>query len=99
MTCFLPFIVMSWSNIGNGIIEQTKEEHEEKIIGMLKRMGLRATVKIAQNAITFFSSLIFLATPVFIFVKYLAFTNVQYLFFLTYMWTVAVEFFMLEIIL
>ena len=77
----------------------TNEEHEEKILWILKRIGMREVVEICQSGVIFLASLLILVTPLVIWMKFSIFVNVGLPLMFLYVWAIATQMYLIDIIL
>ena len=99
VSMFVPLILYLWANIGLRLYDLTKEDHEEKIQWILKRLGMREGVNIMLKSMIYMISMLFIGTPVLLYFNFTLFTNVNTPFFLIYMWIVASQFLMIDFVL
>ena len=94
-----PLFLIVWANMGSNIIALANEDHEEKILWILKRIGMRDSVYICQKAMLYFGSCVFFLVPMMILFKYIALTNVDLVIVILYSLVIAAQMFLIEIIL
>jgi hypothetical protein len=96
---FFPLIILLFANIGNNIVSLTKEDHEAKIMVILKQIGIAPSVHICQDAILFLISVLIILSPILVYFWMHIFYDTGLVLIFTFTWMVTAQLFMIEIIL
>ena len=60
----LPLLMLMWANLGSVIADAAKEENEEKLENILKRIGYRPIVEVYRSFIVMGICILTIYTPV-----------------------------------
>ena len=63
LVAFFPIAALLWANIGNAISEAAKEDNEDKLENILKRIGYRPVVEVYRSFIVMAISMVVFFTP------------------------------------
>ena len=74
LTGLLPVIALLWANLGVEIADAAKEDNEEKLENILKRIGYRPIVEVYRSFIVMMISMMIVFTPVALIVLILIFS-------------------------
>ena len=64
LTSLLPIVALLWANLGGVIADAAKEDNEEKLENILKRIGYRPIVEVYRSFIVMIISMLIVFTPV-----------------------------------
>ena len=78
MILFLPLMLYFISRTGSNIVDLAKEEHEDKIIWILKRIGMRETVEIFQIVLLYLISFAFFGTLAVLLIYFTSVNNIDF---------------------
>jgi hypothetical protein len=60
----LPFVIIIWANLGSVVADAAKEENEDKLENILKRIGYKPVVEVYRSFIVLVVFTILVFTPV-----------------------------------
>ena len=60
----LPFVIILWANLGSVVADAAKEENEDKLENILKRIGYRPVVEVYRSFIVMAIFTLLVFTPV-----------------------------------
>ena len=64
LTSLLPIVALLWANLGGVIADAAKEDNEEKLENILKRIGYRPIVEVYRSFTVMMISMLIVFTPV-----------------------------------
>ena len=92
-------ILWAFANLGSQIIDLVKEEHEDKILVILKQIGIRPGVKVCESAIMYFGSLTIFLIPLLVYFQKAWFVDTSFMLLLIEVLLICIQMLFIEIIL
>ena len=91
-----PLVLLFWANLGNQIADQAKEDNEEKLENILKRIGYRPIVEVYRSFIVMALTILIVYTPAALIVLFLTLPGVNVFIGLVFFYMIPIEMWIID---
>ena len=97
LTGLIPIVVLLWANLGSVIADAAKEENEEKLENILKRIGYRPIVEVYRSFIVMTVAIVLAFIPATLIILFITLPQVNVLIGLCYFYLMPNEMWLLDL--
>ena len=97
LTGLIPIVALLWANLGSVIADAAKEENEEKLENILKRIGYRPIVEVYRSFIVMTVAIVMAFVPAALIILFICLPQVNFLIGVCYFYIIPNEMWLLDL--